>query len=116
MSTLLVVRNILLVLVGVVGIAFIVHGVTDGRAHLVVLGIAHVVFVALRFLLILAKRAPVSDKTHLRPMDIAWQAYQAGTSSSHHVSIEALNQRFREWWAAHPQTLDDGELKPEDAP
>ena len=55
---LLFVRNILLVLVGVVGIAFIVHGAADGRADLVILGIAHLVFVALRFLLILARRTP----------------------------------------------------------
>jgi hypothetical protein len=54
-------------------------------------------------------------KTHLRPTDIAWQAFQAGVAlaRSGPLDIDFLNAKFKSWWDRHPQTTPDGELKEE---
>jgi len=52
-------------------------------------------------------------KTALRPTDIAWQAFQAGAALYEGYDIEHLNNQFKAWWARHPQTLPNGELKEE---
>jgi hypothetical protein len=52
-------------------------------------------------------------KTLLRPMDMAWQAFQAGAAIYEGYDIEHLNKQFKAWWARHPQALPDGELKKE---
>ena len=68
-------------------------------------------------------------KTLLRPMDMAWQAFQAGIAYSQNLlverdieqvnqnllverDIEQVNQTFKAWWKRHPQALPNGELKP----
>jgi hypothetical protein len=52
-------------------------------------------------------------RTLLRPMDVAWQAYQAAANevSSVYWSPDDLSAKFNAWWAQHPQTTPDGELK-----
>jgi hypothetical protein len=52
-------------------------------------------------------------KTLLRPMDMAWQAFQAGAALAEGCDIDYLNTKFKAWWARHPQALPDGELKEE---
>lgn len=47
----------------------------------------------------------------LRPMDIAWQAFQAGAALMEGYDIESLNRQFKAWWARHPRTTKNGDLK-----
>lgn len=49
----------------------------------------------------------------MRPMDMAWQAFQAGAALYEGYDIEYLNTQFKAWWARHPQALLSGELKEE---
>lgn len=56
---------------------------------------------------------PKKRKTHLRPTDIAWQAFQAGAALYEGYNIEHLSNQFKAWWKRHPQTLANGELKEE---
>lgn len=53
--------------------------------------------------------------THLRPSDIAWQAFQAGAATCGCdtwlcVSLSFMNEKFKSWWNAHLQTTPEGEL------
>lgn len=49
----------------------------------------------------------------LRPMDIAWQAFQAAADLNLYEDHdrEFLRHQFKAWWAKHPQTKPDGGLK-----
>lgn len=44
-------------------------------------------------------------------MDIAWQAFQAGAALMEGYDIESLNRQFKAWWARHPRTTKNGDLK-----
>lgn len=71
--------------------------------------------------------APTSNATVLRPVDIAWQAFQEGIRYAQpldhmlagvgdNAAYRAANAHLRAWWKKHPQTTDDGELAGEPDP